>query len=370
MSNETKQGKKKTIIPVTGMTCASCVATIEKGLSKLPGVSQVNVNLASEKASIEYDPSKVDTKALMDTISDVGYGVAMAKTTFSVGGMTCASCVANIENALAKVPGVVSANVNLASEKATVQYLEGEAGMANFRQAVKGAGYSIRAEVSAEGIAEPDEVMAAARREIRALKNKLIFAGSIGLFMLLVAVSEFTGRWMPSFFGNYYLLWALATPVQFWAGWQFYQGTWARLKHKGANMNTLIAVGTSAAYFYSVAAILFPGFFAAGGRGANVYFDTAAIIIALILLGRFLEARAKGQTSEAIKKLIGMQAKTARVVRNNEELDIPVEEVMVGDLIIVRPGEKVPVDGIIKEGYSSIDESMITGESIPVEKKA
>jgi Cu+-exporting ATPase len=372
MPNETKPGKNKIIIPVTGMTCASCVATIEKGLSKLPGVSQVNVNLATEKASIEYDSKKVDTKALMDTISDVGYGVAVEKTTFSVGGMTCASCVANIENALAKVPGVISANVNLASEKATVEYLSGEAGMADFKRAVEGAGYSIRAEVSAEGIAEPDAVMAATRREIRALKNKVIFAGSIGLFMLLIAVSEFSGgwSWMPSFLGNHYLLWALATPVQFWAGWQFYQGTWARLKHKGANMNTLIAVGTSAAYFYSVAAILFPGFFATGGREASVYFDTAAIIIALILLGRFLEARAKGQTSEAIKKLIGMQAKTARVVRQGQELDIPVEELVVGDIVIVRPGEKVPVDGIVREGYSSIDESMVTGESMPVEKGA
>ncbi len=367
MSNETKR-MKKIILPVVGMTCASCAATIEKGLSKLPGVSQVNVNLASEKASIEYDPSQVDTKALMDTISDVGYGVAVEKTTFSVGGMTCASCVASIEKALAKVPGVISVNVNLATEKATVEYLEGEVSMADFKRAVEGAGYSIWAEVSAEG----DVVMAATRREIRTLKTKLIFAGSIGLFMLLIAVSEFSGgwSWLPSFLGNHYLLWVLATPVQFWAGWQFYQGLWAGLKHKTANMFTLIAVGTSAAYFYSVAAILFPGFFTAGGRGANVYFDTAAIIIALILLGRFLEARAKGQTSEAIKKLIGMQAKTARVVRQDQELDIPVEEVVVGDIIIMRPGEKVPVDGIVTEGYSSIDESMVTGESMPVEKGA
>ncbi len=369
MSEETKQLKKITL-QIAGMTCASCVATIEKGLSKVPGVSQVNVNLASEKASIEYDPSKVDTKALMDTISDVGYGVAVEKTIFSVGGMTCASCVGHVEKALAKVPGVISANVNLASEKATVQYLEGEASMADFKRAVEDAGYSIRAEVGAEGIAEPDAVTAAARREIRTLKTKLIFAGTIGLFMLLIAISEFSGGWMPSFLGNHYLLWALATPVQFWAGWQFYRGMWAGLKHKRANMNTLIAVGTSAAYFYSVAAILFPGFFAAGGREASIYFDTAAIIIGLILLGRFLEARAKGQTSEAIKKLIGMQAKTARVVRQGEELDIPVEEVVVGDIVIVRPGEKVPVDGIVKEGYSSIDESMVTGESIPVEKQS
>ena len=359
---------QKMILPVTGMTCASCAATIEKGLSDLTGVSRVNVNVANEKASIEYDSSKVDTRALIDTISDVGYGVAVEKTTFSVGGMTCASCVANIENALAKVPGVISANVNLASEKVTVQYLEGEASTADFKRAVEGAGYSTRVEVGTDGIAEPDAVMAATRRELCTLRSKLIFADTIGLFMLLIAISEFAGWWMPSFLGNHYLLWVLATPVQFWAGWQFYRGTWGALKHKRANMNTLIAVGTSAAYLYSVAAILFPGFFTTGGREANVYFDTAAIIIALILLGRFLETRAKGQTSEAIKKLIGMQAKTARVIRQGQEFDIPVEEVVVGDIVIARPGEKIPVDGIIREGYSSIDESMVTGESMPVEK--
>jgi len=435
---------EKVILPVTGMTCASCAANIEKALAKEPGVISASVNLASEKASIEYNPDKVDTKALLDTISDTGYGVAVEKTTFSVGGMTCASCVARVEKALKGVPGVISANVNLASEKATVEYLSGQAGMADlkqavegagyrvldkqeagrkkvtfpvtgmtcascvtrvekalqgvngvtsvnvnmasekatveydaskagmadFRKAVEGAGYGIGAEVSAEGTVEPDAVTAATRREIRTLKTKLIFAGTIGLFMLLIAISEFSGGWMPSFLGNHYLLWALATPVQFWAGWQFYRGMWGALKHKTTNMNTLIAVGTSAAYFYSMVAILFPGLFVAAGREPALYFDTAAIIIALILLGRFLEARAKGQTSEAIKKLMGMQAKTARVVRQGQELDIPVEEVALGDIVIVRPGEKVPVDGIIKEGYSSIDESMVTGESMPVEKAA
>jgi Cu+-exporting ATPase len=187
--------------------------------------------------------------------------------------------------------------------------------------------------------------------------------------MFLIMIAELTGGgWLPSFFGNKYLLWVLATPVQFWAGWQFYKGLWGGLKHKTANMNTLIAVGTSVAYIYSVVAILFPEFIAAGGRMPHVYFETSVLIIALILLGRFLEARAKGQTSEAIKKLMGLRAKTARVVRNGEEVDIPVEEVQVGDIVVVRPGEKIPVDGKITDGYSSVDESMITGESIPVEK--
>ncbi len=350
------------------MTCASCVANIEKGFTKMPGVFRVNVNLASEKASIEYDPSKVSIKTLIDTISDIGYGVVTEKTIFSVSGMACATCAANIEKALTRVPMVISANVNLVSEKATVQYLTGETDMADFRRVVEGAGYSIQALGGAGDTIGPDTVISATRPEIRALKAKLLFAGTIGLFMLLVAISQFSGRWMPEFLGNHYLLWILATPVQFWAGWQFYRGAWTGLKHKTANMNTLIAVGTLAAYFYSVIAILFPAFLATGGRGASVYFDTAAIIIALILLGRFLEVRAKSQTSEAIKKLIGLKPKMATVIRGDEERPIPVDNVMVGDLVLVRPGEKVPVDGVIKDGYSSIDESMITGESIPTEK--
>ena len=436
---------RKTSIPITGMTCASCATTIEKALSGKAGVEQANVNLASEKASVEYDPSKVKIKTLMNTISDAGYGVDTEKTSFKIGGMNCASCASNVEKALLGVPGVVSASVNLASEKATVEYLRSEAdirdfkkaaeeagyqilesegagkkkisfavsgmtcascvshvekalnelngvssvnvnlatekatveydpasvGMADLRKTVEGAGYGIRSETADETFVESDAVTSAARGEARILRNKLIVSGVIGIYMFLIMISELTGgAWLPAFFGNKYLLWALATPVQFWAGWQFYKGLWAGIKHKTANMNTLIAVGTSVAYVYSIAAILFPDFIAAGGRGAHVYFETSVLIIALILLGRFLEARAKGQTSEAIRKLMGMQAKTARVMRSGEEVDIPVEEVQVGDIVIVRPGEKIPVDGRITEGYSSVDESMITGESIPVEKRA
>ncbi|MFC2036074.1 heavy metal translocating P-type ATPase [Chloroflexota bacterium] len=368
MANETKHKQTKVILPVTGMTCASCVAIIEKGLSQLPGVSEVNVNLANEKATVEYDSKQVDTNALMDAISNTGYGVTVEKVTISIAGMTCASCVANVEKALAGVPGVISATVNLASEKVTVKYLSGEVGITEFRKAVEGAGYGIGAEVSTEST-EPDSLAISAQREASILRKKLILSGIIGGYMLLVMISELTGgAWLPSFLVNKYLLWGLATPVQFWAGWQFYKGLWSGLKHKRANMNTLIAVGTSVAYIYSIAAILFPDFIAAGGRGAHVYFDTAVIIIALILLGRLLETRAKGQTSEAIKKLMGMRAKTARVIQEGQELDIPIEEVISGAIVVVRPGEKIPVDGIIKEGYSSIDESMLTGESIPVEK--
>jgi Cu+-exporting ATPase len=357
MAEKTKKSEKA-YIPITGMTCTTCAATIRKGLTEMPGVKRAEVNFASEKASVEYDPSKVDLSQIKNTISQLGYGAATKKSIFPVGGMTCASCVARVEQALTSVPGVISAVVNLSSEKATVEYIEGTE-FADLRRAVEEAGYELGSE--AETL---EDVTTAAQREIRKIRNRFILAAALGSIILALSLP-----WSPSFTGKLYLLWALATPVQFWAGWRFYRGAWGALRHRTADMNTLVAVGTSAAYFYSVVAVLFPALFAATGRGADVYFDTAAMIIALILLGRFLEARARGQTSEAIKKLIGMQPKTALVVRDGEEVEIPVDDVQVGDLILVRPGERVPVDGIIRLGYSAIDESMITGESIPVEKK-
>jgi len=348
---------EKASIPITGMTCTTCAATIEKGLAETAGVEQARVNFAQEKAAIEYDATKISLAKIKDTISELGYGAATSKSIFPVVGMTCASCVARVEQALSSVPGVISANVNLASEKATVEYIEGTE-FAELRQAVAEAGYELGSE--AETL---EDVTTAARREIKRVRNRFTLAIIFGALILVLGFA-------PSFIGKPYLLWALATPVQFWAGLRFYRGAWGALRHRTADMNTLIAVGTSAAYFYSVVAILFPSLFVAAGREPSLYFDTAALIIGLILLGRFLEARARGQTSEAIKKLIGMQPKTALVIRDGEEREIPVEDVQVGDLILVRPGERVPVDGIIRQGYSSIDESMITGESIPVEKKA
>ncbi len=357
MAETTKpKESEKAHIHITGMTCTTCAATIERGLVETPGVEQANVSFASEKASIEYDPTKVDLTKIKSTISQLGYEMATKKSIFPVRGMTCASCVARVEQALSSVPMVVSANVNLASEKATVEYVEGME-LADLRRAVKEAGYELGSETETL-----EDVTSAAQREIRSTRNRFIFAAILGLSIMILGFG-------PSFIGKPFLLWALATPVQFWAGWRFYRGTWVALRHKTADMNTLIVVGTSAAYFYSAIAALFPSLFAGANIELGLYFDTSAMIIALILLGRFLEARAKGQTSEAIKKLVGMQPKTARVVRQGQELDIAVEEVVLRDIIIMRPGEKIPVDGIIKEGYSSIDESMITGESIPVEKK-
>jgi Cu+-exporting ATPase len=346
----------KASIPITGMTCTTCALTVEKGLAETPGVEKAAVNFASEKASIEYDPGKTNLTKLAHAVSELGYAVATRKSIYPVGGMTCASCVAHVEDALKDVPGVISVGVNLGSEKATVEYIEGIT-YTDMKKAVEDAGYELGKEI--EGL---EDVSETSQREVRKVRNRFIVAGILTVPIVVMMLT-------PMFTGMNYLLWALATPVQFWAGWRFYKGAWGALKHRTSDMNTLIAVGSSAAYIYSVIATVFPGVFTSNGIKANVYFDTSAAIITLILLGRYLEARAKGQTSEAIKKLIGLQPKTAIVFRNGQEQQIPIEEVVTGDLIQVKPGERVPVDGIVREGYSSLDESMITGESIPVEKK-
>ena len=346
----------KASIPITGMTCATCAITIEKGLDETPGVEKAAVNFGSEKASIEYDPEKISLAKIKETISGLGYEVATKKSIYPVGGMTCATCVMHVEEALKEVPGVVSVGVNLGSEKATVEYLPSVT-YADLRKAVDEAGYVLGAELKAL-----EDVSETAQREVRKVRNRFIFAAILTIPIVVMMLT-------PAFKYMEYLLWALATPVQFWAGWRFYKGAWGALRHRTTDMNTLIAVGTSAAYIYSVIATLFPSIFTSNGLMAHVYFDTSSAIITLILLGRYLEARAKGQTSEAIKKLIGLQPKTAIVVRNGQEQQIPIEDVLTGDLVLVKPGERVPVDGILREGYSSLDESMITGESIPVEKK-
>jgi Cu+-exporting ATPase len=365
------EGLKKVEIPITGMSCASCVAKIEKGLSKMSGISDAKVNFATEKATITFDPSRVHMGDFVSTINDLGYEAGMEKITFPIHGMSCASCVKKVENALSGLEGVVRASVNFATERAAVQYIPGAVSMADFRRAVKEAGYEI---LEVETVGKEDVVdreKAAREAEYRKLKRKFISGVILVIPVFLLAywrMLGFSHLFNLSREVNFYLQLVFQTPIQFWVGWQFYVGAWKTAKHKSADMNTLIAVGTSAAYVYSVLAVFLPWLFAAEGLMAEVYFDTAGAIIVLILLGRLLEARAKGQTSEAIKKLIGLQAKTAKVLRNGQEMDVPVEEVVIGDLVIVRPGEKIPVDGLVKEGRSSVDESMITGESIPVEK--
>jgi Cu+-exporting ATPase len=354
-------------LPIQGMTCASCVARVERALREAPGVKEANVNFAAERAQVVLDPETGSPETLVEAVRGAGYEVPTESLTLRIQGMTCASCVARVERALREVPGALKAEVNFAAETAQIEYIPGVASPQDFVQAVRDAGYEAHLAEEEEGL----DAVERQRREHEAHLRKLRLKIAVGA---IISIPVFFGSypslfpWVPDFLQNFVVLWALATPVQFWVGWQFYKGAWAALKHRSADMNTLIAVGTSAAYLYSVALILFPQFFEAQGIAREVYFDTSTIIITLILVGRYLEAVAKGRTSEAIRKLMGLQAKTARVLRDGREVDIPVEEVQVGDIVIVRPGEKVPVDGVVLEGYSSVDESMITGESIPVEK--
>ena len=278
--------------------------------------------------------------------------------------MTCAACVNRVEKTLRALPGVAKANVNFATERATVTFDGDRADRGDFRKAIEDLGYEVR---GFEGEGPVDREAEARRQEIHRLKQKFLFSAIMTGIIMLGSMPDWF-PWVPRLLQEYRVLFILATPVQFWAGWQFYRGFWAATKHRTSDMNTLIAVGTTAAYAYSTVIAFFPGTFHAAGHHLGVYFDTSAMIIALILLGKFLEAVAKGHTSEAIKRLMGLRPKTARVVREGREADIPVEEVRHGDLVVVRPGEKIPVDGIVREGHSAVDESMLTGESLPVEK--
>ncbi len=356
-------------LPITGMSCASCAAKIEKGLSNVEGVSKATVNFAAEKATVVFHPAQTNLSHLIEKVKDLGYGARVERVILPIQGMTCASCVNKAERALNSLKGVVNVSVNFATERASVEYIPEEVTIRDLKKAVQEAGYQVL-EVKEEDIVEKERLTR--ERELFRLKWKFIL-GAILLVPILILM--YGASILESWFGlsksiNFFIQFLMATPVQFWAGWQFYVGFWKATRHKTSDMNTLIAVGTSAAYLYSLIATFSPHLFMAKGLMADVYFDTSAAIIVLILLGRFLEARARGRTSEAIKKLIGLQPKTARVIRNGKEVDIPVEEVAVGEMVFVRPGEKIPVDGIVREGYSSVDESMVTGESLPVEKKA
>lgn len=357
---------KQIELPVQGMTCASCVARIEKGLLQQSGILEASVNFAAEKVRITFDPDRVQVPDFIATIRDLGYHSPLEQVMIPIQGMSCASCVDRVERGLVAVPGVIHATVNLAAEKATVEYVPGQATLLDFRRAIEAVGYE------ALEVAEPEALVdrekEARARETRLLRLKTLVGAILSVPLMLGSFPEWF-PWTPALLQQHVVLFLLATPVHLWVGWQFHVGFWKTLRHRTADMNTLVSVGTSAGYVYSVAVTFAPGLFAARGLTAGVYFETVAILHTLIILGRFLEARARGRTSEAIKKLIGLQAKTARVIRNGTEADIPVEEVRVDDMIIVRPGEKIPVDGIIREGYSAVDESMLTGESLPVEKK-
>jgi Cu+-exporting ATPase len=359
-------------LPVEDMTCAACVGHVENALKGVPGVVDASVNLGTEKASVEFDSAVVQFQVIEEAVSGAGYKLGTQSASLNIGGMTCSACVSHIEKALREVPGVAEANVNLGVERASVEFVPGMVELSDLQAAVEGAGYRVEG-FNDSGDQERELERLSKVKEIRELRNRLVFAGTGAVLLFLGTFDVFP--WVSNLMGRSYypfLLWALATPVQFWAGSTFYTSGLGALRHRTSNMHTLIALGTTVAYGYSVAVVLLdafsPGVLADNGIEAKVYFDTAAIIVALILLGRFLEAGARGRTSEAIRRLIGLRPASARVVRDGNEVDIPVDQVVIGDTVLVRPGEKVPVDGLVTDGYSAVDESMLTGESMPLDK--
>ncbi len=345
-------------VPITGMTCAACVSHVSHALEEVPAVADVSVSLASEKATVAFNDMP-SLEELLEAVEDAGYGIATQKVTLAIGGMTCAACVSHIENALTRVDGIVSSGVNLASERADVEYIPGIAAVSDMRHAVEDAGYSVIGVVG-----EQDD--AATPRDLSALRLKLAFSLIASAVIMALMFAPFTHQLLP--FSMDYLLLALATPVQFWAGRQFYHGAWSALKHRTSNMNTLIAVGTSVAYLYSTAVVFLgsSAFFSA--IQADTFFDTSTAIIALVLLGKYLEARAKHRASGAIRAMMSLQPQTAQILRDGNETQIAIDDLQVGDTVIVRPGERVPVDGEVLQGTSSVDESMLSGESLPVDK--
>jgi Cu+-exporting ATPase len=378
--HSTADGTKERIdLPITGMTCAACASRIERVLSKQPGVDACSVNFATAKATVNYNPEQTNVANLIQKVKDVGYDtIRMAQIEFVVeDSVRPSGSGVQFENHLSELRGVTKVNFNLATMTVAVEYLPDSTDTKQIRKAIEDFGYRV-SEVSGTGETAESSLEHAHALEYADLKRKFWVAGILSLPVLVIAMSHGQIDFL-NFPGVNWLQLILTVPVVFYSGAQFYRGAWAAFRHRAADMNTLIAVGTGAAFIYSVLATVFPSFFMAAahasmnGMGGSmqvpVYFEAASVIIVLILLGRMLEARAKGQTGEAIKKLIGLQAKTARILRDGREMEIETKAVVPGDIVLVRPGEKIPVDGVVTEGSSSVDESMLTGESIPVEKK-
>jgi len=351
---------KQLTLPITGMTCANCVATVERNLKKLDGVNTAVVNLSSERAMVDFDSTKLRLPDMIARVQRAGYGVATGEAELIIKRLADDNDARRLEKALLKLDGVLEAHVNYASEKARVQYVPTIVTQAELRRAVTSTGFE-----ALELGGEAEDAEAKAREHEINEQRRLFIIGlifTVPLFAFSMARDfGLLGMWAHAAWVHY-AMWLVATPVQFYVGWQYYVGAYKSLRNGSANMDVLIAMGTSVAYFYSI-------FVAFGVIGGHVYFETAAVIITLIRLGKFLEARARGRTSEAIKKLLGLRAKTARIIRDGMEAEVSIDDVRVGDVVLVKPGETIPVDGVVIEGRSVIDESMLTGESLPVEKK-
>ncbi|MEH6670290.1 heavy metal translocating P-type ATPase [Halopseudomonas sp.] len=354
-------------IGIRGMSCGSCVGRVERALNAQPGVSGAQVNLATARARVEFT-DKADPVATAHTIKAAGYEPLTESADIPVLGMSCGSCVSRVEKAISQVPGVLGSSVNLTTQKVSVTFLSGVVSLADIHQAIRGAGYEPRKQESGpvpESESEQDQ-------EGAELRKSMLFAAALTIPIVFIAM----GKMLPgldayfagvmSHRGWMGVEWLLTTPVLFYAGARFFRTGFAELRHLNPGMNSLVMIGSSAAYFYSVLALLLPGIFPAGT--AESYFEAAAVIVTLILLGRYLEHIAKGRTSQAIRKLLKLQAKTARLVRDGAVVEAPIEDVVTGDRIQVRPGDRVPVDGVVEEGHSWVDESMISGEPVPVEK--
>jgi Cu+-exporting ATPase len=362
---------KQLTLPITGMTCANCVATVERNLKKLDGVQTAVVNLSSERATVDFDASKLGLSDVIARVNRAGYGVATGEADLIIKRLSDDNDARRLEKALANIEGVLEAQVTFTTEKARVKYIPTIITQAELRRAVSSAGFEA---MELGGEAEDAEAMAR-EHEIQEQRRLLIIGLIFTVPLFLLSMGKDFGLLPPFFYTGMvmdgmreaqpwfgWLMLTLALPVQFYVGWQYYVGAFKAIRNKSANMDVLIVMGSSAAFFYSLP-ITF------GLLVGHVYYETAAVIITLIKLGKFLEARAKGRTSEAIKKLMGLRAKTARVIRDGVEAEVSTDSVLVGDMILVKPGETIPVDGVIVEGRSSIDESMLTGESMPVEKK-
>ncbi|WP_318616805.1 heavy metal translocating P-type ATPase [Sporosarcina sp. YIM B06819] len=351
-------------LQINGMTCAACANRIEKGLSKIEGVEKANVNFALESSTIVYDPAKTNVNEFKERVEKLGYSVVQSKVNFDISGMTCAACATRIEKRVSKMDGVSRASVNFALETIAVEYDSKQVNATEMMTAIKKIGYELIPKQDSQGKMDHKE------QEINKQQKKFILSLilTIPLLWTMVAHFEFLSFiYLPHILMNPWVQLAFATPVQFIVGAQFYKGAFNALRNKSANMDVLVALGTSAAYFYSL--YLSIEWMNAGGVGSpELYFEASAVILTLIVLGKLFEVRAKGKTSQAIQKLLGLQAKTARVLRDGVEIELPIEEVIAGDVILVKPGEKIPVDGEIINGRSAIDESMITGESLPVDK--
>ncbi len=368
----TGRGLESITLPIAGMTCGKCARRLEKALGAIDGVKKVVVNFARAEAFVSYDPALTGAAVLTAAVRAEGFEPGVSCTTVGIKGMRCASCVVKIEEALKAVPGVVDASVNPAAETARVEYLPGFTEVDKIEKAVEEAGYETGKPAGEES---GDKEQAARQREYETLMKKFWFSILVGIPVMALSYPDYIGLGgvLPRGSTALRIVWGLmgvvTLPVLFWAGSQFFVGAWNAFRHRSADMHTLIAIGTSSAWIYSTVAVLFPWIFPRAEL-ADVFYDVTAVVTGLVVLGMALELRARSRTNEAIKKLMSLQARTARVIRDGEERDIPVEEVLVGDIIVVRPGEKVPVDGVITEGSSAVDESMVTGESIPIEKAA